>query len=124
MLRQIEQAALLSIARGCGFAALGILTFMTGLSWDPALAMKAGGLMTFLTCAVLILKGFNARRRPYKQTELWIILPKEQRPRPEVAQQVIGNILRDVCFRFAQQAALLSGSMLLAAIVLRASAAT
>ena len=117
-MHSIEQAALVSIARGCGFAGLGIFTFMVGLSWDPALAFKAGGLATLLTCAVLIIKAHNALTKPYKHTELWIILPSNLRPGAEVAQKVIGTALREVCLLFATQAALLSAAMLFISVIL------
>ena len=47
-----------------------------------------------------------------------MILPKELRPTPEIAQQLIGNVLQEVYYRFAQQAALLSTLMLFTALVL------
>lgn len=113
----IQRLAILSIARGCAFAGLAIFTVMVGLSWDPVTAFKAGGMLTFLTCAVLIMKGQNAPRRPYKHTEVWIILPKEERPRAEVAQQLIGSVLRDCYFRFAQQSAMVGAGMLVASLL-------
>lgn len=118
MLQPIRRVAELSIARGCGFAALGIFTMMVGLSFDLALAFKAGGVSALFASAVLATKGAKAPRRSYKHTEVWVILPKEERPRPEVAQQLIGNTLREVCYRFAQQAALLSALMLATSILL------
>lgn len=118
VLQSIERVAELSIARGCGFAGLGIFTFMVGLSWDPVLAFKAGGLATMLACAVLVIKAHYALSKPYKRTELWVILPPDLRPRAEVAQQVIGSVLREVCLRFATHAALLSSAMLFISLVL------
>lgn len=104
----IERLAEISVARGCGFALLGIVTTMTGFSAEPAQALKAGGILTLMTCAVLLLKAFNALRRPYKSTEVWIMLPKTERPKAEVAQQLIGCALRGVYMVFAKRAALLS----------------
>jgi hypothetical protein len=118
MLQKLEALAELSVARGCGFAALAIFTFMIGTVSDPALAFKSGGLMTLLACAVLLLKARNACTRPYKSTELWIMLAKDERPDAAIAQQVIGNVLRDVYLRFAQQAAVLAILMLSAAQIL------
>lgn len=118
MIVSLEKFAEFSVARACGFAALAIFTLMIGIAWHPALSFQTGGLLTLLSAAVLLLKGLNARRKPYKTTELWIILPKEQRPVPEIAQQLIGNILRDVYFRFALHAAVLSALMLATALVL------
>ena len=118
MLVSIEKIAEFSVARACGFAALGIFTLMIGFAWHPAMSFQTGGILTLLTAAILLLKGLNAHRKPYRTTELWIILPKEQRPVPEIAQQLIGNILRYVYFRFALHAASLSALMLLTALVL------
>jgi len=117
--QSIENMAHLSVARGCGFAGLAIFTLMIGLSWDLPLAFKAGGLATLLACAVLLIKAHNAPKRPYKHTELWIILPPDRRPRAEIAQQVIGSVLRDVCMHFASHAALLSAAMLALSLILQ-----
>ncbi len=112
MIQKLEALAELSIARGCGFAGLGILTFMIGSVSDPVLAFKTGGLLTFLACAVLLIKARAARTRPYKRTELWVMMRKDERPDAAIAQQVIGNVLQDVYYRFAQQAAGLAILML------------
>ena len=121
MLQKVEAMAELSVARGCGFAGLAIFTFMIGSVSDPVLAFKTGGLMTFLACAVLLIKARNAMTRPYKTTELWVILPKDQRPDAAIAQQIIGTVLRDVYYRFAQQAAGLAIMMLATAAVMALS---
>lgn len=91
---------------------------MIGFAWHPAMAFHTGGMLTLLMSAVLYLKGRNAVGRPYKHTELWVMLPRDLRPAPEVAQQLIGNVLRDVYFRFAQHTAALSALMLAIALLL------
>jgi hypothetical protein len=48
MIQTIEELAEISIARGCGFAALAIATLTVGLSWDMVLAAKTGGLLALL----------------------------------------------------------------------------
>ena len=117
MLNTIEQLARLSVARACGFAALAIGTVMIGFSWDLALAFRAGGVLALAAAGVLAAKGFKARRRPYRHTELWLMLPKEQRPHAEVAQQLIGTALREVYFRFAEHTAAIAAGMLLLSLV-------
>lgn len=118
MLGTIEKAAELSVARACGFAALAIFTLMIGFAWHPALAFQTGGMLTLLVCAVLLLKGLRARTKPYMTTEVWVIIPKDQRPVPEHAQQLIGNTLRDVYLRFALHTSALSAVMLAVALLL------
>jgi hypothetical protein len=57
--------------------------------------------MALLVAAVLLLRAELAGRRPYKRTEVWLMLEKSERPPPAVAQQVIGSALRQVYVRFA-----------------------
>ena len=108
MVNAIEDAAETSVARGCGFAALGIVTLMVGLSDQMYLACKAGGILTLGTCLILIIRGLTAPRIPYKSTEVWVMLTSDERPLAAVAQQVIGNTLRAVYIRFALHAAIVS----------------
>jgi hypothetical protein len=122
--RLIEQTAELSVVRGCSFAALGILTTMVGLSGDLALMLKTGGLLTLLTSAVLQLKAWHATTRPYKTTELWIMLEPAERPSDVVAQQVLGAVLREVYIRFAMRTALIAACFLAGAILASLAAPT
>lgn len=114
----IEAKAELSVARACGFACLGIGTFMVGMMGEPKLAFKLGGQLTLLTCFILILKANLAARKPYKHTEVWLMLDQAERPRPEIAQTVISRALRFVFLRFALYSAALSVAMLTASLLL------
>ncbi len=118
MLQTIERYAEVSVARGCGFAALAIFTMMIGFSAEPALALKLGGYLALLTGSVLVLKAVRAPVRSYKQTEVWTIMPKDQRPKADIAQQLIGGVLRDVYARFARHAVMLAILMLALSLVL------
>ena len=111
MLQQIEEVAEICVARGCGFAALGILTLILGLSWDMTLASKIGGLLVLAACLVLILKAYNAVTRPVQRTELWMVLDPRYRPAPAFAQRMIGQTLQVCYFRFALHAAFLSAAL-------------
>jgi sulfite exporter TauE/SafE len=117
MHERLEKLACLSVGRACAFAALGIFTFFIGLSANIALAMKAAGVLTLLTSLVLILKAAGAGRRPYKRTELWIMLRPEERPLESVAQQIVGSVLRETYLRFAAHAAVIAALMLGGSIV-------
>lgn len=118
-MQRLQQAAEISVARGCGFAALAICTFMVGFAGDIRLSLAVGGCMALLATFVLIIKALKAERTSYKRTEVWIMLEPEDRPRPEVAQQVIGTTLREVYLRFALRAAKLSLGLLAASILAR-----
>lgn len=120
-MRRVQQAAEVSVARGCGFSALAIFTFMVGFAGNIRVSLVVGGCMALLAAFVLIIKALNTARVAYNRTEVWIMLDPPDRPKPEVAQQLIGNVLRDTYLRFALiagqlAAALLTLSLLWAAV--------
>lgn len=117
MLSRIERLAHISVARGCGFAALGIATFMLGLSGDMVASLETGGLLSLLVCLVLLLKARLSGHRSYKSTEVWLMLSPQERPSEADAQQMIGAALRESCLRFALLAARFSAGLLTAAVV-------
>lgn len=119
MLERIEHAAQVSVARACGFAAVAIVTFMIGLASSPALCFKAGGIMMLMTTSVLLLKSSLVMSQPYKTTEVWIMLRKEDRPNAETAQQIISGILREIYLTFACHSASIAAAMLALAVVLQ-----
>ena len=60
----IEAAAFTSIGRACGFAGLGILCVMLGLSFEPVMATRTGGVMGLGLASILALFGLRAPCRP------------------------------------------------------------
>ena len=117
MLQRIERLAQISVARGCGFAGLAILTFMIGLSGNMVVALQAGGILCLLVCGLLLFKAWLAGQRSYKSTEVWLMLSPQERPGSEIAQHVIGTALCDSCLRFALLASRLAIGLLAAAML-------
>lgn len=115
----IENAAFVSVGRAAGFAGLAIFTLMMGLSFDPPLAARTGGLLGLGIVAGLMLYGWRAVYRPYRRTEAWLILGKDRRPPAAVAQRIIGGALRETAFWFAKRAALLSSFLLVSSVALK-----
>ncbi|MDH3662640.1 MAG: hypothetical protein OEU92_21865 [Alphaproteobacteria bacterium] len=115
----IEAAAFISIGRASGFAGLAILCVMLGLSFEPVLATRAGGLMSLGLAAVLTMFGAFARGRAYQKTETWLILPEDARPPTSIAQQIIGKTLRDTYFWFAERVFIGAMVLLAASWILR-----
>jgi hypothetical protein len=121
MLDRVERLAEISVARGCGFAALAIaLTFVGTLPAGLPFAFRIAGLAALITCAVLLLKALLADRRPYQRTEVWAMLGRDERPLPDMAQRIVGTVLRGVFLRFAQQAAIVAAVMLALSVVIEA----
>src|SRR3954454_22216211 len=68
-----------TVLRACGFGSLALFFVMIGLSLERA-AFQAGGMLTLLMAAILMLKAYEARTKNHRRTEMWLYLPKEQRP--------------------------------------------
>lgn len=106
MLFTVEKAARLSVGRAMGFTVLAIGTFMIGMSGDPQLCFKTGGLLALLTTAILLLKASWVLSQPYKSTEVWLLLRKEDRPAEDLARDLIPGVLRDLYLHFAEHGAM------------------
>lgn len=116
-MHRVQQLAWLSVARGCGFAALAIFTFMIGLSGDMPAAFKAGGILTLIASLVLLVKGWQAPARPYKRTEVWVMLQPDERPHAALAQTLIGETLRRTYMMFALHSAMLAGGFFVVSLL-------
>jgi hypothetical protein len=114
----VERAAYLSIGRACGFGALAIFTFMVGLSFEPVLAARAGGVLTLVMVAVLVWSSLTAMTWPYKRTETWLILELDERPPEREAQRIIGGVLKEAYGWYARSTAIVSIVLLASALLL------
>jgi hypothetical protein len=117
-MHRLEELAWVSVARGCGFAALAIFTFMVGLSGNMPMAFKAGGILTLITSLILLVKGLHAPQRFYKHTEVWLMLEPSDRPHAAIAQTLIGQALRRTYLTFALHTALLACGFFVASLIL------
>lgn len=115
-MQRIDQLAHASVARGCGFALLAIAMFMVGLSGEFPLALRAGGYGCLLMCFVLMAMAWRAAEKPYKRTELWLMLEPDERPQPAIAQSIIANARREAFLDFALRSAWLALFLLFLAV--------
>jgi hypothetical protein len=118
-MHELENAALTSIGRACGFAWLAIMCIIFAFSFQPPLAALAGGLLCVALTMLLGGCAWYARYKKYDHTELWLILPVNARPPAAVAQRVIGRVLRDTYLWFAKQAAIMSIVFLALGVIFR-----
>lgn len=107
-MQAIENAAAVSIGRAYGFAWLAIICVMFAFSFQPPMAAFIGGVLCISLTLILGGCAWFTRFKPYNRTELWLILPKEERPPISIAQRVIGQVLKDTYLWFAKQAAVFS----------------
>jgi hypothetical protein len=104
-MEQLRRSAAISIGRATAFAAFGIFCLMIGLSFDPALMVRTGGVLSLGLAVGLILKAELALRQDHRRTEMWLLLPPDDRPPHEIAQRVSGTVLRETYLRFAMMSA-------------------
>jgi hypothetical protein len=114
----IRRYAQVSIARGCGFGALAITTMMVGSASDLSLFFRSGGIGALLMCFILLLKASRVEHTPVKDTEVWVMIPRDIRPSPEIAAPLIARARRDYMMKFAYVAAVVAGVEFAADLVL------
>ncbi|MBX3454203.1 hypothetical protein [Ferrovibrio sp.] len=115
--QRVRRLAVLSIGRGCFFAALAIWCVMIGLISEPQQAMRAGGLLSLLVCCVLLLKAQTALKRSFRHTEVWILLDRKLPVAAEAAQRVISAVLRETYLRYAAYAGAIGAAFLLLSVL-------
>ena len=117
----IEKAAFVSVGRACGFAGFAVLCVMVGLSFEPLVAARTGGAATFAMTLFLGYRAKSSPARPYRHTEVWIMLAKAERPDDSLAQKLIGEALRDAYIWYARQTALVTVILWMAVVGLSLS---
>jgi hypothetical protein len=116
-MEHMRQIAHEIVLRACGFGSLAIFCVMIGMSFEPRLAFTAGGFLTTLMSAILILKAHEARTKPYRKTELWLYLPDEQKPPAASAQWASATVLRETYLTFAYWTSAVAVSMWVIALL-------
>ena len=101
-MEEMRRIAFETVARACGFGSLAIFCFMVGLSFNPVVAFQSGGTLTVFMALILVFKAYEARTKDYRRTEMWLYLPKEQRPPQAYAQWASATVLRETYLLFAQ----------------------
>ncbi|MDP2377198.1 MAG: hypothetical protein A3D94_05920 [Alphaproteobacteria bacterium RIFCSPHIGHO2_12_FULL_66_14] len=107
----IKRCAELSVRRGCGFALMAIVTAMVGFSAEPWIAIRSGAVFVLIAAAVLFWKGWTARTRNYRHTEVWLMIEDAPALPRERLQTMIGGALADVYFHHARVAAYMAIAM-------------
>jgi hypothetical protein len=108
-----------SVARGTGFAGLAVFTLTVGFAFSPVAAALAGTIGAAAVTAVLAWKAHTSLTRPYKETEVWVMLDRQPGIPERLLQKVIGEELRSCYWRFARYAGAATLGMWLISIALR-----
>ena len=105
---EMRRIAYETVLRACGFASLAIFCVMIGLSFLPRSAFQAGGFLSMAMTLVLVLKAHEARTKDHRRTEMWLYLPKENRPPQAFAQKTVSTVMRETYLLFARWTAIIS----------------
>lgn len=116
----LQRIAYEIVLRACAFACLAIFCVMIGLSFIPRVAFQAGGALTMIMTGILVIKAKLARTKDHRHTEMWLYLPKEQRPATSFAQQAVAVAMRETYLTFACWTAGLAIAMWAGALVFSA----
>ena len=100
-MQKLRQVAFISVGRGVAFAGLGIFVVMVGLSFDPVLALRSGGVLLLILLAGLLIKAQHVARTDYRRTEAWLLLDRAERPDERTAGYLT-KALREACIWFAR----------------------
>jgi hypothetical protein len=100
-----------TVLRACGFGSLAICCVMVGMSFNAHIAFQAGGFLTMLMTLILVYKAWEAPIKNHRRTEVWLYLPKEQRPPEAHAQWAVATVMRETYLTFAQWTAAVAVAM-------------
>ncbi len=114
-----QHVARTCIARAVFFGSFAIFLLMLGLAWDPVMALRAGAILTLLMAAILLIKAWEAVRKPPRRTETWLHLAESHRPRNPHAARTFALTLREVYAVFARRALASAVAMFAASVLVR-----
>jgi hypothetical protein len=103
----IRRCAELSVRRGCGFGLMALVTAMVGFSSEPRIAVRVGTFSMLIAALVLFWRGWRARSRNYRRTEVWLMIEDAPALPRDRLQSMLGGALADVYFIHARLAAYL-----------------
>jgi hypothetical protein len=110
-MEHIRTIAYETVLRACGFGTLAIFCVMVGLSFNAHAAFQAGGFLTTVMTLILIYKAWEAPNKNHRRTELWLYLPKEERPPEHYAQWAVATAMRETYLTFARWTSLIAIAM-------------
>ena len=119
-MNEIERLAEISVLRASGFAGIAIFLVMLSTAFDFAASFSFGalGLAVLASSMALYARFYHVRKR-IDETEVWNMLPRDERPDRAVARRLIIGAMRDQLVEKSSWWAGLSWTFLAAAAFLK-----
>jgi hypothetical protein len=102
---QFDRCAFATTACDTSFVVVAAVILMIGFSFDPPLALRIGGFLSFLFCLVLLYRLYRLERLGLAYTQVWKILEPHERPARAQDIRLAQAYLERVLMRFAKGAA-------------------
>lgn len=103
-MEQVRQVALVCVGRAVFFGALAIGCIMLSFAFHPVASFRAGAILTLIMAAILLWFGLTAPNRKPRDTEVWIHLDENARPKNQHARHAFAVVMREVYGDFARGA--------------------
>lgn len=113
-----RETAFFCVGRAVMFGVLAIALFMLSFAFDPAVALRSGGTCGLIMSAILLWYAQTAHRRKPRNTETFLLLPKESRPKDDWSIRVFSTVMADTYLYFAVRTFGYSVVLLLAGVAL------
>jgi hypothetical protein len=120
-MEKIHKTAFMCIGRAVMFGAFAIACIMLSFSFDLALSLYAGAVLTLVMAEILILKALIMPWQNPKRTEVWTYLDARSRPSGPSGKAVFIAVLTDVYTQFARDSFAAACAFFAVSILLRAA---
>ena len=118
-MEKTRQIAMLCVGRAVFFGGFAISLIMISFAFDFRLALRAGAILTLLMAAVLLWFSFTSEKREPKHTEVWLVLPEDERPKNDHARRAFRQVMHEVHAHYARSAFMFSMTFFALSLVLQ-----
>jgi hypothetical protein len=115
---KIHRTAMFAVGRAVFFGGFAISLIMMAFAFDFALAFRAGAILSLAMSAILLWFAQTAHRRPPEKSEVWLLLPADDKPKGDVARSMFVRVMHEVYLHYAARAFAFGAGFLILAMLL------
>jgi hypothetical protein len=118
---KIQETAMLAVGRAVFFGGFAISLVMMAFAFDFALAFRAGAILSLTMSAILLWFAQTAHNRPPEKSEVWLLLPADEKPKNDAARNIFVRVMHEVYLHYAARSFAFGAAFLALAVLLRFS---
>jgi hypothetical protein len=115
---KIHKTAMFAVGRAVFFGGFAISLVMMAFAFDFLLAFRAGAILSLAMSAILLWFAQTAHNRPPEKSEVWLLLPADDKPKNDVARNIFTQVMHEVYLHYAARAFAFGAAFLVLAILL------